>query len=196
MARKYESSIREERREATRKEIVDAAARLVAAPAADVQVGDVARAAGVAVATVYRYFSSKDAILDAVYDRWMEQPRQVLADKPDDREARLDRLAELWAAQAIDEDLERAMSIYNPAGRSVRRRRLARRRAAAAEVVSDVQTADPETKRFLEAVVLLLTSTTAHRHLREHWEMSTEEAARAAAWAVRALVDAASARAG
>jgi AcrR family transcriptional regulator len=148
-------------------------------------------AADVGVATVYRYFPSKDHLLDAVYDRWMEGARRILDHAPTDREAFLELLPDIWRAQAADDQLERVMSIFSPVGRAVRRRRLARRRTLAAEFVADVEAGDERSQRFLQAVVMLLTSTTAHRHLREHWNMSTDEAAKASAWAVRRLVTAA-----
>jgi hypothetical protein len=80
------------------------------------------------------------------------------------------------------------MSMYNPAGRSTRLRRLARTRQLAADFVADVEPGDEQSQRFLQAIALLLTSTTTHRHLRENWNMTTEEAASAAAWAVHKLV--------
>ncbi len=188
MSRRYESETRQRQKTATRLGIISAAARLLATPSPAVQIGDVARAAGVSAATVYRHFPTKDALLDAVYDRWMEGARKVLADMPNDRDAMLDRLGDLWAAQAADDQLEQAMSIYSPAGRSVRRRRLARRKAAASDLVADIPIRDETTRRALEAALLLLTSTTAHRHLREHWGVSTTDAASIAAWAVRAVI--------
>src|SRR4051812_19611536 len=103
MARRYASETRDNQKAATRSEIVSAAARLLSEPPPDVQIPEVARAASVSAATVYRYFPTKDALLDAVYERWMEGARRVLADTPDDREALLDRLGDLWAAQAADE---------------------------------------------------------------------------------------------
>jgi AcrR family transcriptional regulator len=148
----------------------------------------VAAAASVGVATVYRHFGSKDELLDAVYDHWMQGARRILESAPTDREARLGLLPALWREQAADEDLERAMSIYSPAGRSTRRRRLARRRQLATDFVADVDAGDEQSQRNLQAIALLLTSTTAHRHLRDHWDMTTEQAASAAAWAVRALI--------
>jgi AcrR family transcriptional regulator len=193
--RPYDSSLRQQRADETRQQIVAAAARLVAAERPpDVSVPAIAEAAGVGVATVYRHFPSKDEVLDAVYDHWMRGARELLADHSDyDRDEFLSFLPELWRRQAADEGLERAMSAHAPAGRSVRRRRRARRRQVAVDLVADVDAVDAETRAALEAIVLLLTSTTAHRHLREHWAMSTDDAAAAAAWAIRALVTAAAA---
>ena len=86
------------------------------------------------------------------------------------------------------------MSIYNPAGRSTRRRRLGRRRQLATDFVADVDTGNEESQCYLEAITLLLTSTAAHRHLRDDWDMTTDEAASAAAWGVRKLIAGASIR--
>jgi AcrR family transcriptional regulator len=186
--RSYVSPLRDQRGEATRSAIVRAAASVLSKRPPDLHVPAVAEAAGVGVATVYRHFGSKDALLDAVYDHWMQAARRILDSAPADREGRLDLLAAVWREQAADEDLERAMSIYNPAGRSTRLRRLARRRQLATDFVADVDTGDDQSQRYLQAIALLLTSTTAHRHLRDHWDMTTEEAASAAAWAVRKLI--------
>jgi AcrR family transcriptional regulator len=180
--------VREQRAEATRSAIVRAAASVLSEQPPELRMPAVAETAGVGVATVYRHFGSKDDLLDAVYDHWMRGARRILESAPADREGRLELLPALWREQAADEELERAMSIYNPSGRSTRRRRLVRRRQLAADFVADVDTGDEQSQRFLQAIALLLTSTTAHRHLRDHWDMTTEEAASAAAWGVRKLI--------
>jgi AcrR family transcriptional regulator len=188
--RRYVSPLREQRAEETRTEIVNAAAVLVGSGnPPELRIPAVADGAGVSVATVYRHFPSKDDLVDAIYEHWMKGARRLLESMPTDREARLEHLSELWREQSSDEGLERAMSIYSPSGRAARRRRLAHRRAQAAEFVADVRVPDERVRRHLESIVLLLTSTTAHRHLREYWDMTTEDAAAAVTWAVRGLVD-------
>jgi AcrR family transcriptional regulator len=186
--RSYVSPVRDQRAEATRSAIVRAAAGVLSQQPPDLRMPAVAHAARVGVATVYRHFGSKDELLDAVYDHWMQGARRILETAPTDREGRLELLSALWHEQAADEELERAMSIYNPAGRSARRRRLARRRQLATDFVADVDTGDDQSQRYLQAIALLLTSTTAHRHLCDHWDLTTEEAASAAAWGVRKLI--------
>ena len=192
--RSYPSQVRDQRAEATRSAIVRAAASLISEQPTDLRMPAVAAAAGVGVATAYRHFGSKDELLDAVYDHWMQGARRILESAPTDREGRLELLPALWREQSADDELERAMSIYNPAGRSTRRGRLGRRRQLATDFVANIDTGNEESQRYLEAIALLLTSTTAHRHLRDHWEMTTEEAASAAAWAVRKLIAGASVR--
>jgi AcrR family transcriptional regulator len=186
--RRYVSPVREGRKEQTRSAIVEAAAGVLAAQPPELHMPSVASAAGVGVATVYRHFSSREDLLDAVYEHWMADARPVLEAMPADRDGFLDRLADLWRAQSSDEGLERAMSLSSPAGLSARRRRLGRRRDAATRLVADVHTGTEVEGRSLRAAVLLLTSTTAHRHLREYWAMTTDEAAATAAWAVWTLI--------
>jgi AcrR family transcriptional regulator len=56
---------------ARRERIVDAAAQLLAGQDYDhVQIRDVAQSAGVALGTLYRYFSSKEHLYAAVLERW------------------------------------------------------------------------------------------------------------------------------
>ena len=193
--RQYHSELRKRRALSTREVIVDAAARLLAAERPpSVSVPEVADAAGVGVATVYRHFATKDELFDAVYDRWMASARQLLRDFPDpDLEGFLAVLPELWRRQSEDAALAAAMSAYAPAGKRVRARRRERRRRVAVDLLADVPL-DPSPRRKLQAVTLLLTSTTALKHFRDHWDFSVEEAADAAAWAVRALVASARAR--
>lgn len=140
---------------------------------------------------MYRQFGTKEDLYEAVYERWMESSQAVIAEvRRNDLDGFLQRLAELWRTQAEDPGLASAMSTYTSAGRAVRRRRRARRRKVAVDLVAPLPVAESDRRR-LEAMVLLLTSTTAHRHLREYWDMSTDEAAQTASWAIRALVRAA-----
>ena len=137
--RSYVSPVRDQRAEATRSAIVQAAASVLSEQPPELRMPAVAEAAGVGVATVYRHFGAKDDLLDAVYDHWMQGARRILASAPADRESWLEVLPALWREQAADEELERAMSMYNPAGRSTRRRRLGRRRQLATDIVALIQ---------------------------------------------------------
>ncbi|MCB9687240.1 MAG: TetR/AcrR family transcriptional regulator [Alphaproteobacteria bacterium] len=64
--RVYTSRLREQQAEETRRRILEGATRVLAAGASALTVPEVAREAGVAVPTVYRYFGSKEALEDAV----------------------------------------------------------------------------------------------------------------------------------
>ncbi|HET6849840.1 MAG TPA: helix-turn-helix domain-containing protein [Gaiellales bacterium] len=67
-----------------RERIVASARRLFAARGADVSVDEIRRDAGVGMGTLYRHFSNKDELLDAVledaYGEWAQALRQALAE--------------------------------------------------------------------------------------------------------------------
>src|SRR5689334_23394326 len=58
-----------ERRRARREELVAAAVEAVRRAGAEFAVDDVAREAGVSKTVIYRYFSDKDELVDAVLER-------------------------------------------------------------------------------------------------------------------------------
>ncbi|MDG3013105.1 TetR/AcrR family transcriptional regulator [Speluncibacter jeojiensis] len=70
--------------ERNRQRILDAAADLFAAEGLDVTLDDVARQAGVGVGTVYRRFANKQELVDALFERTLEEmetkARECLAD--------------------------------------------------------------------------------------------------------------------
>ena len=79
-------TVRELQREVTRERILATVLELVAEPGAgDVAVPEVARRSGISVATIYRYFPTKDALLDAAAD---EPARQAVGVAPGDATAR------------------------------------------------------------------------------------------------------------
>jgi AcrR family transcriptional regulator len=65
-----------------------------------VTVVSIADAAGMTHANVYRYFSSKLALIDAVVEQWLrslEAQIAGIADAPDPADDKLERLVEAWA---------------------------------------------------------------------------------------------------
>jgi AcrR family transcriptional regulator len=66
--RRYRSPLRDEQARRTRAQILDALIELVDAEGADVSINDLAERAGVATATVYRYFPNRPALLDGLAD--------------------------------------------------------------------------------------------------------------------------------
>ena len=64
--RSYDSPLREQRAEETRQRILDGATVVLAEGAAALTIPAVARASGVAVPTVYRYFATKEDLEDGV----------------------------------------------------------------------------------------------------------------------------------
>ncbi|WP_166509675.1 TetR/AcrR family transcriptional regulator [Blastococcus sp. TF02-8] len=89
-----------EHRRARKEELVDAAVAAVRLVGPEFSVDDVARSAGVSKTVIYRYFSDKDELIDAVLDRISQAillPRllgELAVDRADDR----DRLRAVIAA--------------------------------------------------------------------------------------------------
>jgi AcrR family transcriptional regulator len=111
-----------EHRRARREELVAAAVQAVRAPGPEFAVDDVARAAGVSKTVIYRYFSDKDELVDAVLDRISRAvllPRLLgeLAEREDGG-----RLRAVIAAfvQLIEDEPELYRFAYAHAGRSGR----------------------------------------------------------------------------
>jgi AcrR family transcriptional regulator len=114
-----------EHRRARREELVAAAVEAVRGAGPDFAVDDVARSAGVSKTVIYRYFTDKDELVDAVLERISGAvllPRllgELAVDRPDDR----DRLHAVIAAfvALIEEEPALYRFAYAHAGRSGRK---------------------------------------------------------------------------
>jgi AcrR family transcriptional regulator len=97
-----------EHRRARRAELVSAAVEAVRQAGPDFAVEDVARSAGVSKTVIYRYFSDKDELIDAVLGDISDAvllPRllgELVADRPDDR-ARLHAVIAAFVSLIEDE---------------------------------------------------------------------------------------------
>lgn len=94
--------------ERNRQRILDAAADLFAVEGLDVTLDDVARHAGVGVGTVYRRFSNKQELVDALFERTLEdmeaKARECLAD-PDPWQALVTFLEYACLTMAVNRGL-------------------------------------------------------------------------------------------
>jgi AcrR family transcriptional regulator len=114
-----------EHRRARREELVAAAVEAVRRAGPDFAVDDVAREAGVSKTVIYRYFSDKDELVDAVLDRISTAvllPRllgELAVDRADDR-ARLHAVVAAFVA-LIEEEPALYRFAYAHAGRSGRK---------------------------------------------------------------------------
>jgi AcrR family transcriptional regulator len=180
-------SLREAQAAATRRRIVDGLLAVLAEDhPATLSVPAVARRAGVSVATVYRYFPTKEALLDAgseVADQLIEQsggPGGL-----DGLEAFLLRAGTAFQAWA---PLVQAQ-VASPLGREVRRRRLPRSLVAvrAALAHEGIDPTGPEGERLTRLVATFISSVTI-LDLMERQGHSPEVVAADLAWAAAALV--------
>ncbi|HJP66766.1 MAG TPA: TetR family transcriptional regulator [Actinomycetota bacterium] len=85
-----------EKQEARRQRVIQAALEAAASGGYDaVQMRDVAAEAGVALGTLYRYFSSKDQLLVATLAQWARELQQEIATHPLRGESPADRVVEV-----------------------------------------------------------------------------------------------------
>lgn len=84
------------RQEERRKRVIRAARRLASAGGYDaVQMREVAAAADVALGTIYRYFTSKDALLAATMAEWTAELQERIARTPPGGRSAADRLVDV-----------------------------------------------------------------------------------------------------
>ena len=184
--------LRDAHKRATRARIVQAVADLVAeAHPAAISVPAVARRAGVGVATVYRYFPTKEALLDA--------SAMVLGDDatltsleayPSTFEEAAGLLPDQFAAIARQIPLARNQ-LASPLGRELRQVRWQAKQAALARALagSGIDPASAQGER-LAAVVDVLTSSTAVLELHDKAGIPIDVAADHVLWALGVLTQA------
>ncbi|HET6970473.1 MAG TPA: helix-turn-helix domain-containing protein [Phenylobacterium sp.] len=181
----YDSPLRREQAEQTRARIVGAAQELVAGGVAAVTMQEVAKAAGVALRTVFRHFPTRDDLLDAVW-----QALQVRMGEPPDL-ATLDELTgflpELFGRYAAMEDQIRgamfAQTFVSSRQRLGSERARKMRRAVAAQFAGG----DERSRAMAASAAYTLTVPLVSIVLKEAFGLSSPEAARASAWAIRTL---------
>jgi AcrR family transcriptional regulator len=180
-------SLREQHALATRERILGAVADLLErGDAEEVTVPAVAEASGVSLRTIYRYYPTREELLEAT-GRWIgdellrhRYPRE------------LDEVADLYQEGARDFDerpgLVRALA-FSQLGRHVRGyRRRERLEAIGRALRSELpRLSEPELQRA-EAVLAYLHNMLAYTTLREENGLSGEEIGEAIGWAIRTLI--------
>jgi AcrR family transcriptional regulator len=190
-ARAYESPLREEQMEQTRLRILEAVTDLfVDDSTEELTIPRVAERARVSIRTVYRYFPTREALFDAWGD-WIDETIKVqLHSYPETLEEFLEFTPRLYRSYDENESLVRAM-LTGKAARNVRTRTRRRRQQAFERALLDVTSnLEPDERRRVTAVIYLLSSAPAWNAMRDQWGLDGEEAGKAAAWAIRVLVDA------
>jgi AcrR family transcriptional regulator len=125
----------------------------------------VARDAGVSHAAIYRYYASKDALLDAVTGEWLKAVETQLAgvaDSPDPADDKLERMM-LLVARLYRERLDREPNLYalwlaaTAERRAVVRKHRRRLRALIDRVVEEGRSTELFRGRSNERLILFLT---------------------------------------
>ena len=188
-ARPYESPLRAEQIEQTRRRILEAMADVLAAEAVDeVTVPIVAMRARVSVRTVYRHFPTKEGLFDAFAEWAEEHLRLVLHSYPETLEGVRELAPALY--RMYDERAPLLRALLSKRGQEIRARTRRRRLKAFERAMREVtEGLEPAERRRALAVVYLLVSAPAWQAMCDQWNLDGAEAGRAAAWAVRVLTD-------
>ncbi len=180
-------SLREQHALATRERILGAVADLLErGDTHEVTVRAVADASGVSLRTIYRYFPTREELLEAA-GRWIGDE---LLKHPYPRD--LDEVADLYEEGALDFDerpgLVRALALSH-LGREVRGYRRRERLDAIGQALRRELTelSDAELMRA-QAVLAYLHNMLAYTTLREENGLSGQEIGEAIGWAIRTLI--------
>lgn len=141
------SSLADQRAQVTAKAILDATHRLlVNTHPATISVPAVADEAGVSVRTVYRYFPTKQALLEATANRFPTEAWTNNNRVSDDLQATYAGLHSLWTV--LGENLDATRSEHqSPAGMDLRMRRLTETRSQMRKFVDKAAPDAPEHQR-------------------------------------------------
>lgn len=185
-------TLRAAHKRATRERIVRAVAELVAdAHPATISVPAVAKRAGVGVATVYRYFPTKEALFDASAMVLGDDAKLSSLDAfPTSFEELTSLLPDQFAAIARQIPLTRNQ-LASPLGRQLRQRRWEAKQVAVTQALRcrGIDPTSSEGVRFA-AVADVLTSSTAVLELYDKAGIPIDVAAEHVLWALGVLVEA------
>jgi AcrR family transcriptional regulator len=154
---------------------------------ANLSFAQIAREAGVGESTAFRYFPTRDALLDAF---WEWAPKAINRDQyPRTYEELSARLGPDFMSFDRRESLIRGM-LASPVGRDARRKTNAPRQKAFRQLVDREVGPMPEAERKrLCAAIQLLYSASAWAAFKDYWDMDGREAASAATQAIGVLLD-------
>jgi AcrR family transcriptional regulator len=181
------TSLRERQAEQVRTAVLDATIALLETNAVDdIVMNDVARASGVSLRTVYRYFPDRADLLQAAGEHlYVDLGVPFTVDSPRDISASFLDAANRLATRPA---LTRAL-VQTTAGRAARtgtrHRRVAAIRAALAPLSTNT---DPDTARWATAVIAHLCSAVSWISITDDSDLDETDAQRAVAWAIDVLV--------
>jgi AcrR family transcriptional regulator len=180
-------SLRDAHATAARERILSTVAELIERGEPDeLTMPDVAAASGISLRTIYRYYPTREGLIEAA-GRWIGKE---LMRHPYPRT--LDEVADLFEAGCPDFDkrpgLVRAMA-FSRLGRRARGYRRRERLGAISKALREELAAAPKAEiRRAEAVLAYLHNMLAYTTLREESGLEGEEIGRAIGWAIRTLI--------
>jgi AcrR family transcriptional regulator len=182
------SSLREQNALAARERILSAVAELIEqADPGELTMPAVAEASGVSLRTVYRYYATREELLEAA-GRWIGD-ELYKHPYPSD----LDEVADLYQEGCHDFDerpgLARALALSQLGQRARGYRRRERVEAIRRALRDELPGLTEEELRQAEAVLAYLHNILAYTSLREEHGLSGEEIGQAVGWAIRTLTE-------
>jgi len=186
--RTYESPLRERQMKETKEAIFRAAtAQLADHGLAEFHIPGLAEAAGVSVRTVYRYFPTKDALLDAIAV-WLDDQVGSTLRAPVGLDDLLDGVESVYAGFEDNADILRS-HWATPHGRAIREKGRVRRLAALGSVIRDAfPHLSPSEHREVTAILSVLHSSRTWQAFMDDFGMDGRESGKVVAWALRTLV--------
>lgn len=180
--------LRRRRAEVSKQAIRDAVADLLLREhPASLSIPAVAQAAGVSVRTVYRYFPTKQDLLDDVAEVQQRRADRIMDGRQDMYEKPGQYLAALWTDFERDVEAIRAQHL-SPLGRELRDRRLeAVRTEMRIRLEKSFPDASDQDRADLGDLITMIMSSTAFLELHGRMGHSGSDAADLAWWAARAL---------
>ncbi len=182
--------LRRRRAEVSRQAIRDAvAALLLEDHPANLSIPAVAARAGVSIRTVYRYFPTKQDLLDDVAEVQQRRADAIVDGRQDMFERPDQYLSALWSDFEDDVEAVRAQHL-SPLGADLRRRRLEKLQAGVEiRLAKAFPDADQDERRQLGDLIMLVTSSAAFLELHDRMGWDVDDAARMSLWMVEALID-------
>lgn len=185
-SRAYDSELRAEQADATRRKILDALVRTMGRGVASLSIPAVAREAGVSVPTVYRHFRTKAALVAALSPHLLARTRLMDESLMGSRD--LPSIVHEMYRRNAEMDAEVRAAMASELGQETRRRTMPQRVAIARRTVAEriPGLSGEELDRFTR-VFLMLTSSATLRAFKDYLGMDASAAANDVAWAVELL---------
>jgi AcrR family transcriptional regulator len=183
---KADGTARDTRSQAVRDRVLEGVAALLERGEA-LTFAKVASAAGVPERTVYRYFTTREALLAAVFE-WSNRKIGFDGKLPVNAETTVALVRKVFPGFDEIAPVIKELLIA-PEGLQARRTQLDKRRRAAIDVVRhEAPQLDRVATRRVAAALQVLTTAATWQTLRDYWDMNGQEAGETAALAVELLL--------
>jgi AcrR family transcriptional regulator len=184
--RAYQSPLRAEQVEQTRDRILDTFLEMLAEPGThDVTIPELARRAGVSVRTAFRHFPTREALFDGLDNWWKTKSAQRLPETP---ESFAPYVRALFDSFAEHESMIRAVRQSKPLQEARARRKPQQRRRMTDLFAPITGHLGERDARKAAAIIHVLAGSDSWLTMRETWDLTSEEAADAAVWAIDVLI--------